>query len=150
MPKVERIKKARKPQGRCGKCGTEIKRGDPYVTWAFRYGGKRVRCNAPSCYPQASDLTNSPYLSEGNRIAEEYGRISGEPEEMVEAARTALADLEAEAVQKIIRGAFPVVYCNRLMKDDACRAQGIEPDLWLDDKPETIRLPLLAAADDVL
>jgi len=63
MPKVNRVEHARKPQGKCSKCGTDIISGAPYVWWKFRYGGRRVRCTKPECQPKPSDLTQSEYLS---------------------------------------------------------------------------------------
>jgi hypothetical protein len=58
MPRVTSVAKAQKSPGKCGKCGAEIKAGEAYKWWAFRYGGKRVRCG--SCpTPRASELTQS-------------------------------------------------------------------------------------------
>jgi hypothetical protein len=59
VPRVSTIKKARKDQGACDKCGVAIKAGDPYRYWSFRYGGKRKRCMNPACSPRRSDLTQS-------------------------------------------------------------------------------------------
>ena len=62
MPRVNRVKKARKPQGECGKCRKKIKRGEPYIWWKFRYGGRRVQCGTcPG--PKRSELTQSDKLS---------------------------------------------------------------------------------------
>jgi predicted RNase H-like HicB family nuclease len=60
--RVTRVKKARKYQGNCGRCREPLRVGDPYVWWAFRYGGKRKRCVKPGCYPKASDLTDNSKL----------------------------------------------------------------------------------------
>lgn len=70
MPRLNIINKAQKGQGKCGKCGTEIKVGDAYVYWKFRYGGKRIRCNAPACRPRPSEMINSPFLSQAAALAE--------------------------------------------------------------------------------
>lgn len=59
MPRVNVVKKARKSQGTCGKCGDELKAGEPYRWWEFRYGGARKRCMKPTCSPRPSDLTQS-------------------------------------------------------------------------------------------
>lgn len=59
MPRINRVKKCRKAQGACGKCGVEIKAGDPYIHWAFRYGGRRVRCAKWECRPRRADLAQS-------------------------------------------------------------------------------------------
>jgi hypothetical protein len=64
MPRVTTVKKAQKDQGSCSKCGTPIKRGDGYRHWAFRYGGRYVRCLKPECAPKASDLTQSAFLQQ--------------------------------------------------------------------------------------
>ena len=63
MPRVNIVKKAQKDQGQC-KCGAEIKRGDGYRWWKFRYGGRRVRCMKPGCTPRPSDLTQSEFLGQ--------------------------------------------------------------------------------------
>jgi hypothetical protein len=41
------------------RCGTEIKKRDPYIWWKFNYGAKHVRCAEPSCSPKPSELTRS-------------------------------------------------------------------------------------------
>lgn len=64
MPRVHVIKKARKPQGPCGKCETPIEPGDGYRYWEFRYGGKRKRCMNHACKPTRADLTQSGYLKQ--------------------------------------------------------------------------------------
>jgi len=56
MPRVNRVMKARKPQGSCG-CGTKVKKGDPYKWIKPRYGAKRVKCD--SCRFRPSELTSS-------------------------------------------------------------------------------------------
>lgn len=63
MPRVNRVDKSRKSPGNCGKCGTEIKAGDPYVWWKFRFGGKHIRCGKSECGPKPADLTQSEFLS---------------------------------------------------------------------------------------
>lgn len=70
MPRVKTIQKARKAQGQCGKCGCKINKGDAYRKWAFRFGGRHVRCMKPECSPKQSDLTNSPFLSTLYKIQE--------------------------------------------------------------------------------
>jgi hypothetical protein len=69
MPKVYHVKKCRKSPGKCGKCGCEIKVGDPYVNWSFRRSvGKawvadtRIRCDKPACKPTPKDLTSSEFM----------------------------------------------------------------------------------------
>lgn len=60
MPRVNRVKKARKDQGSCGKCGEPILAGDPYIWAKPRYGGKRVRCvKYHACRFRPSQLTSS-------------------------------------------------------------------------------------------
>ena len=65
MPRVNRVTKARKSQGKCSKCGCEIKAGDPYLYWAFMLGGrggpKIKRCAKPECAPKPKDLTRSEF-----------------------------------------------------------------------------------------
>ena len=61
LAKVEQVKAARKPQGECESCGTEIKVGDPYLhfTVGFRSTFKRVRCTAGPCHPRPSERESS-------------------------------------------------------------------------------------------
>jgi flagellar biosynthesis chaperone FliJ len=51
MPRVHHVKSARIAHG-------DIKVGEPYYWWKFRYGGKRTS----RTYPKASQLTQSEYL----------------------------------------------------------------------------------------
>jgi DNA repair ATPase RecN len=57
MTRVNHVKKARKDQGTCRGCGTEIKTGDSYQWIQFRYGGRTVKCSA--CRFRGSELTQS-------------------------------------------------------------------------------------------
>jgi len=61
--RVNRVKKSRKEQGTCGKCGVTLPAGGAYIWWKFRYGGKRKRCTKPECYPKRSDLTQNEVLT---------------------------------------------------------------------------------------
>jgi len=61
MARVNVIQKARKAQGKCTKCGTEIKVGDPYRFWKFRFGAPIPRCMKTECTPRPSDLTQSEF-----------------------------------------------------------------------------------------
>lgn len=63
MPRVNKVDSARKTPGTCGKCGCDIAKGEPYVWWKFRFGGKRVRCAKPACAPKPQDLTQSEFKS---------------------------------------------------------------------------------------
>ena len=58
MARVTRVDHARKDQGTCGRCGAEIKKGDPYkhASPGFR-GPKLVRCD--NCSFRQSELTTS-------------------------------------------------------------------------------------------
>jgi hypothetical protein len=59
MPRITTVKKARKAQGNCGRCGKAIEVGDSYRWWKFRYGGRSIRCLDVGCAPRASELTQS-------------------------------------------------------------------------------------------
>jgi DNA repair ATPase RecN len=61
MPKINHVKKAAKDQQNCGRCGTEIKKGDAYKWIKPRYGSKKTRCSV--CAFRNSDLTGSDKLS---------------------------------------------------------------------------------------
>lgn len=49
------------PNYTCGKCGVEIKVGDPYIYWEpyFRSSMKAIRCTKSTCYPRPSELDSS-------------------------------------------------------------------------------------------
>lgn len=46
---------------------------------------------------------------------------------------------ESDAVDRIIRGLYPVVYCCRNVKHPTCVAAGFKVDVWVDDMPENCR-----------
>lgn len=62
MPRVNEVQHARKPQT-CGKCGAEVKKGDPYRWLKPRYGGKKIRCEKSDCRFRDSDKTSSDKLA---------------------------------------------------------------------------------------
>jgi len=57
MPRINQVKKARKDQGKCGRCGAALPAGSAYQWIKFRYGGKHIRCMA--CHFRGSELTQS-------------------------------------------------------------------------------------------
>ena len=61
VAKLIAVKAARKPQGKCEKCGKEINVGDPYrhFTVGFRSKRKRVRCIEVACTPRPSERESS-------------------------------------------------------------------------------------------
>jgi len=63
MARVHHVKRSRKDQGKCGKCGDALAKGSAYRHFApgFR-GRKRVRCMKGGCSPRPSDLTGSDKL----------------------------------------------------------------------------------------
>jgi hypothetical protein len=63
MPRIYNVKKSRKDQGACSKCGDPLPAGTPYRWIKPRYGRKRVRCTKHECRFRASDLTSSDKLS---------------------------------------------------------------------------------------
>ncbi len=62
MPRVTTVTSSRK-EHKCGRCGVEIKKGDSYRHWSFRFGGKYKRCMEAKCSPRSSDLTQSKISS---------------------------------------------------------------------------------------
>lgn len=91
MPRVTTVKKARKAQGSCGRCGDALPKGSAYRWWKFRYGGKRKRCMKPSCAPRGSDLTSSDKLS---RV---YAAQENLEDAIAEWDRESVHDLQAAA-----------------------------------------------------
>lgn len=79
MPKVTTVAAAAKDQGTCGKCGTKIKKGDPYRWWKFRYSpSKNKRCMAAACTPTSNDLTQSEWQHTVNDFQEQLGNLVSE------------------------------------------------------------------------
>jgi hypothetical protein len=72
MPRVNRVEKARKSPGTCGRCNNVIPVGEPYKWIKFRYGGKKLRCK--DCDFKGSDLTQSAFIGQtcdlNDRISE--------------------------------------------------------------------------------
>lgn len=63
MARVTHVKSARKDQGSCIKCGTEIKAGDPYKWFANLIGRSSIKKKfCASCQIRPSDMTTSPHL----------------------------------------------------------------------------------------
>lgn len=63
MARVSKVERCRKSPGKCGKCGKAIPKGAAYLHWAFRYGGKRIRCVACP-RPRPSETTANDKLSQ--------------------------------------------------------------------------------------
>ena len=59
MTRITHVKAARKAQGECGSCRAKIGKGQGYYWLAFRFGGRRVRCEKPECRFKRSDTTQS-------------------------------------------------------------------------------------------
>lgn len=76
--RVNRVEKCRQSPGKCGKCGCEIKVGDPYRWWKFRYGGKQIRCLELKCNPRGSELTSNPFQSALLKITEDIEDAIGQ------------------------------------------------------------------------
>lgn len=57
VKKIEIVKKSRKDQGTCGKCGDPLPAGTGYLCWypQFRSNYKKVRCLKPECFPRPSE-----------------------------------------------------------------------------------------------
>jgi len=72
MPRVNTVKSARKPQGKCSRCDAELEVGSPYIWWQFRFGPKYKRCTEPTCRPRRSELTRSEILSAAYSVEETY------------------------------------------------------------------------------
>lgn len=88
--RVNTVQHARKPQGKCQKCGTAIEVGDPYRWWKGRYTGKYLRCMASACYPQAYERETNPLRADHMRA-----------DDLVSSARM-LADQPAQALNELI------------------------------------------------
>jgi len=61
VAKIETVKKSRKDQGKCSKCGVELPAGSGYLCWypMFRSNYKIVRCLKAECFPAPSERESS-------------------------------------------------------------------------------------------
>lgn len=50
---------------------------------------------------------------------------------------------ESEAVERLTRGLYPVVYCSHKTKHPECLRAGFAVDVWVDDMPEFCRESLV-------
>jgi len=102
MARVNHVKKARKDQGKCGKCGDALPKGDAYIHWSpgFR-GRKRKRCTKPGCRPRPSELTANDRLSRCYAAQEEVeDTIAQWDREDVDELRSAL-ETAAETIREV-------------------------------------------------
>lgn len=95
MGRVTRVEKARQSPGSCGKCQKKLKKGDSYLWWKFRYGGKRIRCTEDACAPRTSELISSDKLS----------RSMAAGEAIEDAVRTFKKDFNLEALTNEVESA---------------------------------------------
>lgn len=73
MPRVNRVQKSRKNPGRCRVCGEEIGVGQPYLHYAFRYGGKHVHhVDHP---PKPSHLEGSDKMQRIREVEEQASEL---------------------------------------------------------------------------
>lgn len=64
VAKIERVKKARKDQGKCNQCGEEIKRGDAYIWWTVGFRSNYKHCRCTKCpEPSRAERESNPKLS---------------------------------------------------------------------------------------
>jgi hypothetical protein len=95
MPKVNFVKKARKD------INSEIKAGDSYYWWKFRYGGKRVSKTPP----KPKDLTQSDFLISLYSIEEEIESFSADDKESFDSQKedilSQIEDLKTETEDKL-------------------------------------------------
>lgn len=96
--KLHTVKSARKPQGKCGKCGTAIEVGDGYRWWQGRYTGKRVRCMAGACTPRVWERETNSLRQEHMQAEDEVATLKNEvldPQAATQALQDAIAMAES-------------------------------------------------------
>lgn len=73
IAKITTVTKAKKDQGKCGRCGKELPAGAPYrwFTVGFRSSYKHRRCMERACDPKNSELESSK-LSEVYAVQENF------------------------------------------------------------------------------
>lgn len=95
--RIHIVRKSRKDQGRCSKCGTPLPVGSAYRWIKFRYGPKRVRCMRNDCRFRGSDLTTSDKMSDLYSAQEQAEDALGE-------LRNNLPDMEPEGIAADLDG----------------------------------------------
>ena len=54
--------------------------------------------------------------------------------------RCGIQDNILDAPGDLFREALPIIYCNGVPKKEVCEAWNWVPDIWIDDKPESIHM----------
>ncbi len=109
MARLHTVKKSRKAQGPCGKCGETIGVGETYLWWKFKRGGLHRRCHRAECRPRYSDYgTSSHHLqalySAQENYNDEFSKIDMNPtQECLDAVAAAMNSM-AEAVREVSEG----------------------------------------------
>lgn len=98
MARVTTVKAARKPQGRCGRCGKEIEKGDGYrhASPGFR-SRKLVRCLEDACRFRPSDLTTS-------KMSQVYAAVEGVEDSLAEFGPFEDHDAVKDEAQALVDG----------------------------------------------
>lgn len=98
VARVTTVRKARKDQGKCGKCGAELPKGSAYRWWTvgFRSRYAHKRCLKPECSPRTSEL-------ESSKLAEVYAAIEAAQDDL--AAQRNEAPGEQQEILDIISAA---------------------------------------------
>lgn len=99
MARITRVKKCRKAQKPCGKCGDALPKGSAYIHWSpgFR-GRKRARCAKTECHPRPSEMTANDRLSRLYAAQENIeDALSGWDREDKESIEEALNEAAGEA-----------------------------------------------------
>ena len=135
MPRVHHVKKSRKAQGACGKCGDLLPAGSAYRWWKFRYGGKRKRCTKPGCAPRGSDLTQSAHLSGMYAAQEEIEDAAGGSQDDIAAALNSAAEQAREVSDNYRESAENIEsgFGHRTYQCDELEERADEVSAWADE-----------------
>jgi hypothetical protein len=129
------VRKSRKDQGPCGKCGTEIKRGDPYIWWRFRYPDRLMkRCDKPECRPTSADLeSNSKRRSHilANAAFGEYTYGGNQNPDLLEQAISHVRDIVDELEESLSGLEGTNLASGQQYKDFSSTKEALEQ--WADD-----------------
>ena len=139
MPRVNRVLRARKYQGKCGKCGDELTPGAPYRWWKFNSrfggGGKHKRCMKQECSPRQSDLTASPKLSRLCSAQEMVEDAMSTGKEALHEALTSAAEQVREVGEEYRESAQNIEdgFGHRTQQCDDLDEKADEVDAWADE-----------------
>lgn len=99
VARITTVKKSRK-EWKCGKCGDEIKKGEPVLHFAVGFRGlEQHRCAMPGCFPKPSERESSAVASV-LAAQEEFDVSNASSLEELEEAVSAVSEAATEVAEE--------------------------------------------------